>query len=1071
MMEPESNVEKKGNTEYQPTKCRVTKPPPPKPAANPMQFVKVAPCPLIQKAQDQVKKFEETKIARQEVREEAEDWQLNLDSWRNNRRKRQEHIIERVVEVKKNELEDHDRAKRKNKTFNEMVEERKGRQRLNIPIYNDEDGNDLSDYGIGSSSSKTNSIKDVDTDDNSSVLDEKDYAHSNKESSNSNQSQSEDETNTKTPIEKDEEQTPAKRYVPPKIQLRSSFEFLKRNAAPEETLEPKEQYTYEGAIQDYRTRIRTKINFDESVFNKSTQDYSKIREEVESVVPKGNIFKRKVLFESAESRNVKEFEQILPKGSFSKRREIFEGDDLIKKTKEDLMCEKALPDLDDYNSITPSNYAPSTSSTDLMTMSSDREDSGIQTSDVSCSVSQSDEQCEEIETIPKCIEQLSVVKETENHPEVNEPNELDESKEAETYQSAPQQTVDNLIGNQNPSSSFENLKTIIEEFITLEIKNALPPLKIIKPQLEPKPPQIIYENVDLSGNLDFMNPATKLEPPKVKPPPPPPEDQVDGDQEAECENNFRRINSTKRIKKEIHIKRSSFLGLDEPTEDQIHPEVCIDKPPDINSFLEKEKCLYKKLQDSRGGSQDSGLEIERGRLSSDTWCSSIADFSTPIHERQDSEQTSSFTSEEDEITKKEREIIELVEKEEKSRDSDYSSQTTLSPVNTKCISTDTYDTLGSEKFDRPYFPMNTYRTNLDDEDSEVLRVEAELKQLELEEFERQRENMLFREKLRQNRHSLENICDARIYPQTYNDKVNYRKSMPELQVASEYRKPHPEVPNYHHPSPEIDYQYRKSMPDIQHAYNRSVSDYCNNGRMNIEYRKKLGNKEQHETERFVNKLNPIEMDNVQHGNKQVRPLTRHSLHVLSAVPKPRHNDNWITPKANPEVKSYNQHWLYQEAELRRISEQNSNMRNWQQQHQDIGDQRILNRANGANMPPTLRSVRPEHSPTKEYFEHPYLGHAQPLSYPPHVQLADNQDKMLSVSGKKKCSNCSNELGRGAAMIIESLCLFYHMECFKCCVCHMRLGDGRMGTDVRVRNQKLHCHNCYSSEDGVKFSCV
>lgn len=62
-------------------------------------------------------------------------------------------------------------------------------------------------------------------------------------------------------------------------------------------------------------------------------------------------------------------------------------------------------------------------------------------------------------------------------------------------------------------------------------------------------------------------------------------------------------------------------------------------------------------------------------------------------------------------------------------------------------------------------------------------------------------------------------------------------------------------------------------------------------------------------------------------------------------------------------------------------------------------------------------------------------------------------------------------GRGAAMIIESLRLFYHINCFKCCVCHIQLGDGLNGTDVRVRNQKLHCQNCYSSEDGIKFSCV
>lgn len=63
------------------------------------------------------------------------------------------------------------------------------------------------------------------------------------------------------------------------------------------------------------------------------------------------------------------------------------------------------------------------------------------------------------------------------------------------------------------------------------------------------------------------------------------------------------------------------------------------------------------------------------------------------------------------------------------------------------------------------------------------------------------------------------------------------------------------------------------------------------------------------------------------------------------------------------------------------------------------------------------------------------------------------------------------IGRGAAMIIESLRLFYHLDCFKCCVCRVQLGDGISGADVRVRNQKLHCNNCFSSDDGVKFSCV
>ncbi|XP_050737726.1 bromodomain-containing protein 4-like isoform X12 [Eriocheir sinensis] len=95
--------------------------------------------------------------------------------------------------------------------------------------------------------------------------------------------------------------------------------------------------------------------------------------------------------------------------------------------------------------------------------------------------------------------------------------------------------------------------------------------------------------------------------------------------------------------------------------------------------------------------------------------------------------------------------------------------------------------------------------------------------------------------------------------------------------------------------------------------------------------------------------------------------------------------------------------------------------------------------------------------------------------PPSTQQAETntqQDqRLLSVSGKKKCSHCSEELGRGAAMIIESLRLFYHIPCFKCCVCGIQLGNGSAGADVRVRNHKLHCHNCYSNDEGMKFSKV
>ncbi|XP_030594840.1 LIM and calponin homology domains-containing protein 1 isoform X2 [Archocentrus centrarchus] len=66
----------------------------------------------------------------------------------------------------------------------------------------------------------------------------------------------------------------------------------------------------------------------------------------------------------------------------------------------------------------------------------------------------------------------------------------------------------------------------------------------------------------------------------------------------------------------------------------------------------------------------------------------------------------------------------------------------------------------------------------------------------------------------------------------------------------------------------------------------------------------------------------------------------------------------------------------------------------------------------------------------------------------------------SVSGKKLCSSCGQPLGKGAAMIIETLSLYFHIHCFKCGVCKGQLGDTTTGTDVRIRNGLLNCHQCY-----------
>ncbi|CAG9816869.1 unnamed protein product [Phaedon cochleariae] len=1178
------------NTEYLPTKCRITKPTPPKPATNPLQFIKVAPCPLFQKAHEQIKKVEEIKKEEKEMRVEVADWQQNLDNWKSSRRKRQEHIIERVVEVKKlTEQEEMEKTRRKSKTFSEMMEERsRGRHKFNIPIY-DDDSNDLSDYGIGSSSSKTNSIKDVDTDDSSSILDEKDNhsfdSSSNRENSSaSNQSQSEDETNiireepktvnnnncTKTFTSNYTTSLSTSKRKPEILSKPTSFFKTELYTEPEET----KQYTYEGAIQDYRSRIQT-INSDDSNRNRN--------KDIAEVLPKGEIFKRKDYFENktvdlgnmesstsrrlsedfVNTRSIKDRLRSLEQSS-DQTSKIMNKSDIQISVKERLQnfnkqndsdstnnnVRKANPNkissfiLDksvstpNFETKTPKNdiadrcfspetelyfnklnmfnrdldnllinknvdatYAPSVCSTEATGVSSDREDSGIHTTDVSCSVSQADEPIDTIvdnkrledDSLSQFEKDLLQFQEEMNQFQVVEKVECNNNGSAEEL-AKPIWSTDMLVDATEKlldslrKDSSDCLSAMRDVVPAAAKENEVVPDPL--PVTIPKP--VIYENVDFKDFItsdyildsSFPSFVPTREPPKVKPPPPPPPKE----EELQEPDPVKRVNSTRRIKKEIHIKRSSFLGLDEPAEE---PKISLEKPPELSSFFPKEKVVYQK---SLGGplskveSQDSGLDIDRGRLSSDTWCSSsVGDSSVPSHERQTSEQTNSITSEEDEITKKEREIIELVEKEEHFRD-------TSEPINTiptnKLYETSRdppfEPTLGSEQFTKPFFLEHT--PQFLEEDSEVLRVEQELRQLEIEELERKRDNVLFHESRAKaqflpNRHSLENIYDKMYRCYNYEGAVDCRKSMPEL--VQKVQNPqmlnclYENVPSVRRRGESarlgIPFEHRKSMPDLQHVFQQAPSGY----------RQPLVTRSAHVPLDHRKSMPELQHDRAHSAFKApTRPTapsvwpTVEGLHPqkaarqLGAVPRPK-PEMRLMPKGSAEGRNYNQHWVIQEAELRRISDLQKNMAssNRKQVRQCIPSRPISNdRIQHLN--------RPDGNYKQEFLKHSYVGHQQiinhaspTMTYSPPMAMDGPQERILSVSGKKKCSYCGNELGRGAAMIIESLCLFYHMECFKCCVCHLQLADGMIGTDVRVRNEKLHCHNCYSSDDGVKFSRV
>ncbi|XP_060511138.2 LIM and calponin homology domains-containing protein 1 isoform X2 [Panthera onca] len=83
------------------------------------------------------------------------------------------------------------------------------------------------------------------------------------------------------------------------------------------------------------------------------------------------------------------------------------------------------------------------------------------------------------------------------------------------------------------------------------------------------------------------------------------------------------------------------------------------------------------------------------------------------------------------------------------------------------------------------------------------------------------------------------------------------------------------------------------------------------------------------------------------------------------------------------------------------------------------------------------------------------GHLSPCSPTPPGQSPNR-----SISGKKLCSSCGLPLGKGAAMIIETLQLYFHIQCFRCGICKGQLGDAVSGTDVRIRNGLLNCNDCY-----------
>ncbi|XP_066903203.1 LIM domain only protein 7 isoform X4 [Halyomorpha halys] len=1226
---------------------RMAKATTPKVAVNPLQFVKVGPCDLYRSAQEQLKKVEEIKKAKKERRDEAEDWQSNLDNWKCSRRKRQEHIIERVVEVKKLELEEHERNRRRSKTFNEMMQERNTRGRKSsLPVWND-DSDDLSDLGIGNKNDSS-----LELDRNHEVNGHSENSHDSSLSSelDRNVDNTPSENGNSTDPKEDSKSTESEEYTYDKA-IQSYVNFA------ETRVKSKSLRSIDGDMRDYSkkesppipakpkrgslTKIDSYISQIELNKTKANCDATDSAKKPVAV-PKVDVHKRRELFEKikeneehnklnktsselSSAKSIKERLSSLEKhqenldssrtniassintttgvkdrlsniekisnsnfvprrsseplssqsikdrlSSFEKSKSnspkshnVVEPTVSIKERLNSLhsSCEKeptrtVIPSVDptfdeklsnfkesstdgsyQNRSLSPDeiynkreqhfrhrsldslditqenmsnssfervqsledldyrNYPASTFSGDT-----DREDSGIHTADVSSSVSQADDY--DLHLDSNILDDIKM-----NHqPPIEEETKLIKNEDL-----LKNETCDISEKERNTefkiNSSIDNSENLENTTDIIAVTNTIQPFerkdqevnvfKIDEPQTNGLYDSVENTNVSIVNQLSEiilesdpsclfpLLPTSTLVPPKEKPPPPPTEISDDeGDPKVIKSKSLRRLDSTKRIKKEIRQKRSSFLGLEGNDDDSyLEPELELIRPPDMTTLLAEERRIERQLyrqsvcseSDSNQESRDSGVELDHKHPEL-TWS----------HSRNDSEISAdvqtfgnqSTTSEEDEIMKKEREIIETLEQEEKIRKQDLGEKLAMRLRELEAEKERIeWEHLRPEPVRNAQPHIFPKHTHLSVEDLEKTRSREELKDTEW----------------CTPRSSLQDI--SHMGPPELEYRGDYRKSMGDLTMPV----------NYHHQSKARYAAHRRSMPNLQENAPRrpppppppvlpSKPLHLTQGLSQIVPQQvpnqhvssqRLGSSQQVNGHHVVNPA-----VSAHNGNSQ---MSRQTLQALSAAPRSRliSADSWqVRKKQQRPPDSYNyQHWLIQEAEHRRITELQERYagsrrpevgrpegRGWptstppQQQWSQPNrgkplpdsiiqtlTQRVQNRLSAQATDPTVPRRRPD------------IPNEVPYHLPPQNDSA--KDKMLSVSGKKRCSHCGEELGRGAAMIIESLQLFYHIDCFKCCVCCIQLGDGLNGTDVRVRNNKLHCHNCYSSDDGAKFSCV
>ncbi|GIX72342.1 LIM and calponin y domains-containing protein 1 [Caerostris extrusa] len=607
---------------------------------NPFQFVKVGSCSLYKSterrgsklpdnsaqhsfdssnakkalsAEEQLKKVKEVKKP-DVLKEEEEEWQSNLDSWKSRRRKMSEDVFRRQEEIRQFEQEEQNTqaVQRKIKTFSEMVESRANRGRtlslclISSPL-------ELQEWETDNSKSNSSHPFSEGSEENSAVNSEDEGVGDKRSFQKNLWSNGTNENNSQ--LIKNGATNTCKNKANESSYADSGLESISSSHRMGDTPDSCSDFSQDSGssidcdsprvsglllnsvnlLENFNSKSLSSTECDDAFVNLKTANINKEKEindtpmsngKIDSSlqdsqnIPKTNNNSKDVCISNEEKVCKNNTESCDSKFSFGELENSLE------------MCSKQEKSVESENEVFVDDFEELSIQSKIFEPNSPKKATA------------------KIVSMEISNEKMNL---SSNQKVVTSPQIKDESLNI-VFQSQPSNNKDSVNGS---SSNSKLSHTSCSEKVVL---SDVPPVekiaeemeKLILQQLEEeeRAKEMSLKTTDAFGSTEhnFIAPPKVSEPPKEKPPPPP----VAEDETLKA-TPLKRVNSTKRIKKEIHKRRSNFLGI-EADENVAADENCIPPPPALEQILKVEVELEKENRKRLESAADERLRLEENEI-------------------------------------------------------------------------------------------------------------------------------------------------------------------------------------------------------------------------------------------------------------------------------------------------------------------------------------------------------------------------------------------------------------------------------------------------------------------------